>query len=352
MIEASFEGMAERSAAVSGAYQYDTGQRLKMHGLPSPAELAGRDDFLSGDVVTVQAQYAFRGDSQTETRLAVYDEETGTWTAAVPDSYLTRCEDVQVYIYVGYGQTEESMRAKTCYEAVFRPVSRPAPGTEVTPDQKNAWDALAQEVNLAIADMGRAASNANAQAAVAKEAAEWAQSSAQKTDDGMAKINATTVTAQSLPPGSEATVVVTEKGTHKEVAFGIPKGMPGVIMINGKEVTDGGTIDLTPEDIGARPAELKTALQFEAEIVPNGWIKNENISVYDAVIRGILASDTPVADVVTSGIIPLTRENIEKAVTAWEKVFRIMVDDGRIRLICFSDDQPMDSFKVKLLCVR
>ena len=35
MIEASFERLAERSAAVSGAYQYDTGQRLKMHGLPA-----------------------------------------------------------------------------------------------------------------------------------------------------------------------------------------------------------------------------------------------------------------------------------------------------------------------------
>lgn len=352
MIEASFEGTTQRSAAVSGAYQYDTGQRLRMHGLPSPQELAERDDFLSGDVVTVQAQYAYAGDSQTEMRLALYDEATGTWTAAVPDAYLTQHADVFVYVYVGYGQTEEGMRAKTCYEAVFRPESRPAPGTEVTAAQKNAWDALMQEVNLAIADVNTAASNANAQAAVAKEAAEWAQSSAQKTDDGMAKIDATTVTAQTLPPGSEATVIVTDKGTHSEVAFGIPKGTPGVIMINGKEVTDGGTIDLTPEDIGARPAELKTALRFEAEIPTRGWTESGTIAYYDAAVSGILESDTPVVDVVTSGIIPLTRENIEKAVTAWAKVFRIIVEDGRIRLICFNDDVPADSFKVKLLCVR
>ena len=35
MIEASFDRY-DRNAAAAGAYQYDTGQRLVMHGLPSP----------------------------------------------------------------------------------------------------------------------------------------------------------------------------------------------------------------------------------------------------------------------------------------------------------------------------
>ena len=65
MIHASFDDKSHKSAAIAGIYQYDTGQRLKMHGLPSPKELAERDDFLSGDAVTVQAQYGFVGDSQT-----------------------------------------------------------------------------------------------------------------------------------------------------------------------------------------------------------------------------------------------------------------------------------------------
>ena len=43
MIEASFEQGRGRSAAVSGAYQYDTGQRIRMHGLPGPEELARRE---------------------------------------------------------------------------------------------------------------------------------------------------------------------------------------------------------------------------------------------------------------------------------------------------------------------
>ena len=53
MIEASFEQGRGRSAAVSGAYQYDTGQRLRLRGLPSPSELLERDALLSGEAATV-----------------------------------------------------------------------------------------------------------------------------------------------------------------------------------------------------------------------------------------------------------------------------------------------------------
>ena len=98
MIEASFHSTQNHSAAVSGAYQYDTGQRLRMHGLPSPDELSGRDDFLSGDIVSVQAQYGYEGDTQTEARIALYDEETGTWVADIPDIYMTRRTPVHVYV--------------------------------------------------------------------------------------------------------------------------------------------------------------------------------------------------------------------------------------------------------------
>ena len=48
MINASFNSGKTRATAISGAYQYDTGQRLVMHGLPSPEEFSGEDDFLSG----------------------------------------------------------------------------------------------------------------------------------------------------------------------------------------------------------------------------------------------------------------------------------------------------------------
>jgi len=236
MITASFD--ERRSAAVAGAYQYDLGQRLRMFGLPTPKELAQRDDFLSGDMVAVQAQYAFAGDSQTETRLCTFDEESGAWMAAVPDSYLMRHEDVHVYVYVSYGQTEESGRAKTCYEAVFRPISRPAPGDAVTPDQINAWDALVQEINLTLSMANTSISNANAaseQATVSAEkanaAAAQADAAAQEVKDAGERVTAAwqgaTVEAVTLEPGEQATVALSEEGGIKHLVYGIPRGADG-----------------------------------------------------------------------------------------------------------------------------
>lgn len=182
MIHASFDDRSHKSAAIGGIYQYDTGQRLRMHGLPTPQELAERDDFLSGDTVTVQAQYGYIGDSQTETRLASYDEESGCWTADIPDIYLTRSITVKVFVYVGYGAAEGMGRSKTCYEGSFTPISRPAPGTQVTPGQTNAWDQLVAEVNLTLAKMNTATSNTNAATEGANRATEAANTAAENAD--------------------------------------------------------------------------------------------------------------------------------------------------------------------------
>ena len=175
MIEASFEQATHKSAAIGGIYQYDTGQRLRMHGLPTPEELAEMDDFLVGDAVTVQAQYGYAGDSQTETRIASFDAETGCWMADIPDVYLKRSSAVKVFVYVSYGATADETRAKTCYEGSFTPISRPAPSTQVTPSQGNAWDALVTEINLTLSKMNTAISEANAAAEGAKTQAEAAQ---------------------------------------------------------------------------------------------------------------------------------------------------------------------------------
>ena len=175
MIEANFESKTHKNTAIAGVYQYDTGQRLRMRGLPTPDELAEMDDFLAGDVVTVQAQYGYAGDSQTETRIASFDAETGCWMADIPDVYLKRSGAVKVFVYVSYGATADETRAKTCYEGSFTPISRPAPSTQVTPSQSNAWDALVTEINLTLSKMNTAISEANAATEGAKTQAEAAQ---------------------------------------------------------------------------------------------------------------------------------------------------------------------------------
>ena len=220
MIHASFDDKSHKSAAIAGIYQYDTGQRLKMHGLPSPKELAEKDDFLSGDVVTVQAQYGFIGDSQTETRLASYDEASGCWTADIPDIYLTRSSTVKVFVYVGYGAAEGAGRSKTCYEGSFTPISRPAPGTQVTPGQANAWDELVAEVNLTLAKMNTAVSGANAAAETAGTAAGSANTQAEHLQNMV-------VQAATREYGSGSTVSLTDDGVKKILLLGLERGMPG-----------------------------------------------------------------------------------------------------------------------------
>lgn len=228
MLEASFDSARNRGAAVSGAYQYDTGQRIRMHGLPTPDELSQMDDFLSGDVVTVQAQFGSIGDAQSEPRLAQYDEAEDAWMAEVPDIFLTRAEPVRVYVYVMYGADEKHSRSKTMYTATFTPISRPAPGDTVTPDQKNAWDTLAAEVNLTLAEMNSAISRANAAATTAAEATKDAEDALKKADEVTGAWSGATATAQTLAPGSAATVSVgAGEGGEKQFTFGIPRGEKG-----------------------------------------------------------------------------------------------------------------------------
>lgn len=227
MIEANFESRTHKSAAIAGIYQYDTGQRLRMRGLPTPDELAEMDDFLTGDVVTVQAQYGYAGDSQTETRIASYDEETGCWTADIPDVYLTRSSAVKVFVYVSYGATDGESRAKTCYEGSFTPISRPAPSTQVTPSQGNAWDALVTEINLTLSKINTAISEANAATEGAKTQTEATQKAVQAANTQAQRLADMDIRAQAREYGSGSTAQMADSGGKLVLTLGIERGKPG-----------------------------------------------------------------------------------------------------------------------------
>ena len=235
MIEANFESKTYKSAAIAGVYQYDTGQRLRMRGLPTPDELAEMDDFLAGDVVTVQAQYGYAGDSQTETRIAAFDAETGCWTADIPDVYLTRSGAVKVFVYVSYGATAEETRAKTCYEGSFTPISRPAPSTQVTPSQGNAWDALVTEINLTLSKMNTAISEANAATETAKTQTEATQKAEAAANTAAEEANAQVqrlanmnIQAQTREYGSGSTAQMADSEGKLVLTLGVERGAPGV----------------------------------------------------------------------------------------------------------------------------
>lgn len=227
MIEANFESRTHKSAAIAGIYQYDTGQRLRMRGLPTPDELAEMDDFLTGDVATVQAQYGYAGDSQTETRIASYDEETGCWMADIPDVYLTRSSAVKVFVYVSYGATDGESRAKTCYEGSFTPISRPAPSTQVTPSQGNAWDALVTEINLTLSKINTAISEANAATEGAKTQTEATQKAVKAANTQAQRLADMDIRAQAREYGSGSTAQMADSGGKLVLTLGIERGKPG-----------------------------------------------------------------------------------------------------------------------------
>lgn len=236
MIEASFS-RSSRMAAVGGVYQYDTGQRLRMHGLPSPDELLAGDDLLSGTGVTVQVHFSHEGDAQTEMRLAQWDDDRWCWVVDIPDEYLTRIDPVHVYVYVYHGETEDSSRARTEYEGVFSPISRPAPNNVASEDMLEQWAELEAEVDLVLSGANTAITNAKTYAASAESAAQAAGEAAQNAQDAaQAAISATQrldgieqlwdgapVQTVDLPAGSDAYAEM-EDGV---LTYGLPRGADG-----------------------------------------------------------------------------------------------------------------------------
>lgn len=245
MIEASFDRMS-RAAAISGVYQYDTGQRLRLNGLPSPDDIAGEDDLLSGELVTVQVHFSYPGDSQAEASLAQWDAERGAWMADVPDEYLTRSEAVYVHVYMYYGAftpevmylgAETETRACTMYEGVFTPISRPAPSGTVTQEQAEAWAAYTAEIDLTLASAEESAEKALASAAQARESAKTVSAAAETTAKAGQEVqdayDALTA-ATGRVTGGEQVVVDLPAGSTPSieygdgvVTYGIPQGEKG-----------------------------------------------------------------------------------------------------------------------------
>lgn len=236
MIEASFDKLSKR-AAIDGVFQYDTGQRLRLSGLPSPGEMSAADEFLSGDLAPVLVQFGHEGDSQTESRLAEWDEAKNAWLCALPDEYLTRAEPVNVYVYVMHGADDNGSRNKTMYTGVFTPIGRPAPNDTATEDQLRTWETLEAEVDLAVASVNTAEQNAanevdrtNEAAEAAHKAAEAAENASRNADDALFNIEqigelwgGMRAVATALPEGAQATAAL----NGNMLTLGIPRGATG-----------------------------------------------------------------------------------------------------------------------------
>jgi len=258
MIDAHFDPTRSRSAAISGVYQFDTGQRLRLLGLPSKAELGATGE-LSADTpeASVSVHFCYEGDIEvTDAAAFQLDSEPGAWYVDVPNEYLTKSEPVHLYVYVYYGDieievvdeetgdttTETIARASTMYEGSFTPIARPAMRGTVTPEIEKAWESLKGTIDDAHADMDyqikRAEDAEKAALAVvdvtltrAQEAAQAAQETedAKKwLDEVGSEYRYARVTTESLPPETKnATVQLIDEGNVRRFHFGIPRGADG-----------------------------------------------------------------------------------------------------------------------------
>lgn len=105
----------------------------------------------------------------------------------------------------------------------------------------NSWNALVADVNSKISEMNAAISGANGAASTAKTAAETANEKAADADATAQEAHAAaddaeaerakwagaTAEANTLEPGSDATVTLSESGGVKKFTFGIPRGADG-----------------------------------------------------------------------------------------------------------------------------
>ena len=285
MIDAYFDASVSRMASVSGVYQYDTGQRLRLRGLPSQMELTGIDNFIDTiyddnnkpipdeeRLAVVEVHFAHEGDSQADMRLAIWDIDEQCWTVDVPDEYLTISMPVHAYITVYHGElviptevpeidpeTGEPMvdketgqivmrneyrtRGQTEYEAVFTPIHRSAPSNTVTQEQIDQWTEKQEEIEdglgnvpIAIALAEQAATDGQAlidainaegsadAAVAAAQAAQAALDEAEAVDASWAKGK---LVVTEVASGSPATASISETDGVKTMEIGMPKGDKG-----------------------------------------------------------------------------------------------------------------------------
>jgi len=105
----------------------------------------------------------------------------------------------------------------------------------------NAWNETIADVNKTLANMNAAISNANGAAESAREEAQAAGSHADEAEQVIAdaakaveaaneeaeKWRRATVSANTLEPGSDATVSISERDGVKHITFGLPRGADG-----------------------------------------------------------------------------------------------------------------------------
>lgn len=201
-IDVTYNGRAEK-ATVKPQYQYDKGQKLRVHGV--------------SEGVNVFVHYAVRGLTKPVVRIPSL--ENGAWVSAIPTALLAQSSPIIAYVYL----TADDM-AQTVYEVEIPIIKRPMPdGFDMTDDE-------IEDVQGLIAQIRGAAEDAKEVQSIVDELRE-----ALKEASAVAALS---VNAQSIGSDCPAYADLTKDADGNcTIAFGIPKGASGVQMSN-EEPTD------------------------------------------------------------------------------------------------------------------
>lgn len=172
-----------RLSVTGSLYQYDYGQRLLIYGATLPA--------------TYEVHFSNQQTGESKTAIG---DSTGVM---IPDEYLLSGENIHVWIYLHDGADD----GETEYHGIINVTKRARPtDQEPTPVQQDVITQAIAALNTAV---------------------EKTEESEKAAEDAANSVKNAGATAETLAPGSTATVVVKDVNGVKTFEFGIPEGQKG-----------------------------------------------------------------------------------------------------------------------------
>lgn len=103
-------------------------------------------------------------------------------------------------------------------------------------------------------------------------------------------------------------------------------------------------------EVGARPAEEAVASSVSVTLTAAGWTYDTDLGPFVQTVQaaGVLAADSPIADMDASGA---TAETFAALLGAWSCIDRIETADGQITATCYRQ-KPETDVTVRMLIVR
>lgn len=101
-------------------------------------------------------------------------------------------------------------------------------------------------------------------------------------------------------------------------------------------------------DVGARALNAAIAHEYTVTLTASGWTGDAAPYTQTANVSGILAADSPIADLDVSSA---SAESYEALAAAWACVGRIQTADGQITATCY-ETKPTVDMTVRLMAVR